>query len=563
MRRTRAQARETEAPAASAEPPSSSPPPRRSSRRASASAPAGNDAKQQQRAPTTKSKPAAKPKSKPESKPKPKPESKPVTQAESKPVTMAESKPDAMAEYERKRLENIQRNLEFMRSLGVSTAKIAARTAAGAKPTTTAAARGVSAKRKPKEPLGPVRKSRRLEGKGAEELMLRDDKTALSVEEYREREPSRFDAHMDASAVNVEGDAGRRLLASLAQEDEQEREPAVDSSGVELVEYSLAERDIVNVTQERVYTMTFHPRRDRVVVASGDKRGNLSLWSADAPADDNDVVVMYRPHTLPVTALHFHREQTAKLLSASFDGTVREFDLTAAKFTELFAVESDTGITSMSPVAPDVYLLSCDDGVVCQLDRRAAGKQKAVSFELHEKKINTVHAHPNAEHCFATASLDRTVSLWDIRKLSRSKNAPLVTMPHTRSVNCAYFSPTGEHLVTVCQDDYNRVFETANLAKLPTTPTQRIPHNNQTGRWLTKLHAAWDPKRPSQYVVGCMQQPRRVQIFDATRKAPIQELTSDWFASVHSINVFHPSLNVIAGGNSSGRACLWRPKSAP
>jgi WD repeat-containing protein 76 len=148
-----------------------------------------------------------------------------------------------------------------------------------------------------------------------------------------------------------------------------------------------------------------------------------------------------------------------------------------------------------------------------------------------------------------------------MRRLKKTKNTPLVTMPHHRSVNCAYFSPTGDHLVTVGQDDYIHVYNTKDASHLDTKdvqPTLRIPHNNQTGRWLTKLHAAWDPKRPDEYVIGCMQQPRRLQIFKATRKSPIQELRSEYFASVHSINVFHPTLPLIAGGNSSGRMCLFR-----
>jgi WD40 repeat protein len=153
------------------------------------------------------------------------------------------------------------------------------------------------------------------------------------------------------------------------------------------------------------------------------------------------------------------------------------------------------------------------------------------------------------------------VCLWDVRKLHTLNNTPVMTMPHFRSINCAYFSPTGEHLVTVGQDNYVNIFsslEGKHEDPHDVEPTIKIPHNNVTGRWLTKLHASWDPKRPDQFVLGCMMQPRRVQIFRATHKNPLQELTSDLFNSVHSINVFHPHLDVIAGGNSSGRLCLWR-----
>ena len=159
--------------------------------------------------------------------------------------------------------------------------------------------------------------------------------------------------------------------------------------------------------------------------------------------------------------------------------------------------------------------------------------------------------------------------LWDARKLSPTTSTPLVTLPHYRSVNCAYFSPRdGSWLVTVGQDSYIDMFDTSSLAERKTLDRSaitlpssiRVRHNNLTGRWLTKLHAAWDPKRPNHFVIGCMEQPRRIQIFRAGRRRPVRELQSDNFASVHSINAFHPHLELIAGGNSSGRLALWRGK---
>lgn len=513
-----------------------------------------------------------------------------------------------MAEYERKRLENIQRNLEFMKSMGVSTvriracydgfthlpgclpllvltpafvlcatslqAKIAARTSVGAK----AAPKGIQAKRKPAEPQLPTRKSRRIEGKQSDNLALGDVYSAAT--DYvimdgqqraaltREAEDRRWrlDPTLAAQAVNLSGDKGKLLLSSIiGDHEERESELKVDATGIDTVNYDLSGEDIVKATEERIYSMAFHPRTDKLVVAAGDKRGNLSLWSADEPSDEENVVAMYRPHTSPVTQLHFSPQDATKLLSSSFDGSVRQFDMRAATFSELFGTSDNVGITSMALNAedPNTFLVSCEDGFIWSVDSRQASSDnsKQSQFLLHEKKVNTVHQHPMFPFCIATASLDRTVCLWDMRKLKKADNVALVTMPHSRSVNCAYFSPGGEHLVTVGQDNYVNVFDTRDAKHHDAhnvAPTLAIPHNNQTGRWLTKLHASWDPRRKDRFVIGSMKQPRSIQIFEATRKNPIQELTSDYFNSVHSINVFHPTLDVIAGGNSSGRLALWR-----
>ncbi|TMW67780.1 hypothetical protein Poli38472_007452 [Pythium oligandrum] len=83
---------------------------------------------------------------------------------------------EEVTEYERKRRENIQRNLEFMRSMGVSTAKVAVRIAtceSQRKPPP-----ALPKKRKKAAPTEPQRQSRRLKGETTN-LMLpenwRDD----------------------------------------------------------------------------------------------------------------------------------------------------------------------------------------------------------------------------------------------------------------------------------------------------------------------------------------------------------------------------------------------------
>lgn len=54
-------------------------------------------------------------------------ESDAKAKAAAKTATTVKSESKEMAEYERKRLENIQRNLEFMRSMGVSTVRVCSR----------------------------------------------------------------------------------------------------------------------------------------------------------------------------------------------------------------------------------------------------------------------------------------------------------------------------------------------------------------------------------------------------------------------------------------------------
>ncbi|CAI5709762.1 unnamed protein product [Hyaloperonospora brassicae] len=513
---------------------------------------------------------------------------------------------ELMTAYERQRLAKIQRNLAFMQQMGVSTAKIAARTAIEAQgrggssssATTTgaaaaaleakrqqrAAARAIQAARRAERLSQPIRKSRRLEGKQVEVQPI-ESIDQFELDQTR-RSPRRLVRGGSSSsmpvmdAVDGESRAFLGTFMTAASEDEALADDTVvlaeddsDSENMDdgyQVEYALADEDIVKAVQARIYSMAFLPRADRVVVACGDKMGHVALWTPLAAANvkqESSVspLAVYRPHDTPVSQLIF--SESSKLISSSFDGTVREFDLRAAKSSVVYDTSEDAGISSLATASmAQCYYASCDDGTVRLIDRRA---QSVLSsrYQLHEKKINTVHQHPGAEFCIATASLDRTVCLWDARKMSAEQSVPLVTLPHHRSVNCAYFSPRdGAWLVTVGQDSFIDMFDTSSLTehKLADKPAIALPkpirvrHNNMTGRWLTKLHAAWDPKRPKHFVLGCLEQPRRIQIFRAGRRRPVRELMSDNFASVHSINAFHPHLELIAGGNSSGRLALWR-----
>jgi len=78
-------------------------------------------------------------------------------------------------------------------------------------------------------------------------------------------------------------------------------------------------------------------------------------------------------------------------------------------------------------------------------------------------------------------------------------------------------------------------------------------HNNNTGRWLTRFRAVWDPKQEQCFVVGSMARPRQVEVFQDTGVLLHAFCSPECLGSVCSINAFHPTRNVLVGGNSSGR----------
>ena len=208
---------------------------------------------------------------------------------------------------------------------------------------------------------------------------------------------------------------------------------------------------------------------------------------------------------------------------------------------------------------------------------------------LHEKKINTLRVHPTRPHLFVTASLDRSVSLFDMRRMrsqTTSSNAaststfprptPVYHLPHELAVSCAVFSPDGQQMVSMgCGPNVIKVYDfgamltsAENKSKTNKTlplvkPRDRLYHNNKTGRWLTKFKPEFDPKRSDIFVVGCMEQPRCVEVFHSPpggvpgQVQLCMRLRDELVGSVQSLHAFHPFENRIFSANSSGRVSAW------
>ena len=155
--------------------------------------------------------------------------------------------------------------------------------------------------------------------------------------------------------------------------------------------------------------------------------------------------------------------------------------------------------------------------------------------------------------------------LHDLRKNSLH---PLLTLNmHSKSINAAYVSPDGEYLVSVSQDDTVRCTRHfLHPTKSQTLLTVTTRHNNFTGRWLSTFRPAFSVQQPNTFLLGSMDQPRKVEVFGVFSRVENsadfglrveQNLRSELLASVCSRNCFHPSQNMIACGNSSGRVHLF------
>mmetsp|Transcript_8604 Transcript_8604/g.19338 ORF Transcript_8604/g.19338 Transcript_8604/m.19338 type:complete len:596 (-) Transcript_8604:92-1879(-) len=359
-----------------------------------------------------------------------------------------------------------------------------------------------------------------------------------------------------------------------------------------------SERCVAKVVPERIYSVVCHPSPDQIIACAGDKKGHLGIWNVDqfgakVVGDEvsakigstTDGVHLFKPHSGCISSLVWNSSGTT-LLSSSYDGSVRAFDANKQVFEEVFATYDDdkmykeklgygtdhgynSWIQSMEIdnryECGKCFFLSTSAGGVIHIDLRSKGK---VTFDqiLSNKKINTVSLHPDG-NIMATAGLSTMVQLWDVRKMPSSTTStkepkPLAWQSAGRSINSAFFSPSGMRLLTTTQSNTLDIFDNPHLASGLIKPNESIKHNNQTGRWLSTFMARWHPGTFSDkemFVVGSMKQPRCIEVF-ADNGTLLREIRGDALTAVASRCCFHPSANklIVVGGNSSGRVTVAR-----
>lgn len=171
---------------------------------------------------------------------------------------------------------------------------------------------------------------------------------------------------------------------------------------------------VAKVTPDRIYSVATHPCEHKLIACAGDKQGYVGLWDVDAgQQDDNSRVHLFRVHSRPVCCLEWATPQT--MITASYDGTVRRFDVEKGVFEEAFATydDSDSSLAAKLGYGLDegyrywlqyatldhryggsnspCMFLSTSVGTALHLDLRSPDKQRITFHEkLSEKKINSL-----------------------------------------------------------------------------------------------------------------------------------------------------------------------------
>ncbi|CAL5874441.1 uncharacterized protein PFLUO_LOCUS8737 [Penicillium psychrofluorescens] len=517
---------------------------------------------------------------------------------------------EGLSDFEKQRLANIAERDALLKQLNLEAQSSGLFTTPGRD--------GVKVKRKPapkrvkteeETPL-PVRKSSRIRGLKADSEVAKrkaEEEYEVAKEVERAKKLRRTDSFtmsdMFVAGQKLSGDSliGVDVLTKPVATPYQRTFCADDiskttdkdlkalreeMSGLKLWEAWDPQR--IKITPERVYSMTFHPAEGKPLIFAGDKLGHLGILDAsqekpisgvkveddeDEEDDDPDPVLMtIKPHTRTISSMMIHPSKPTHLYTASYDSSIREMDLNKTTSVEKYGPKSTKIDEALSGIDmahddPNTLYWTTLEGVFGRYDTRTPQSDNTVTlWSLSEKKIGGFTLYPSNPHYLATASLDRTMRVWDLRNLSTDEPSPLAVHENRLSVSHAAFNGAGQ-IATSSYDDTLKIYDLGAKGISSWAPGHTladdfrpdtvVKHNCQTGRWVTILRPQWQlnpQSRIQRFCIGNMN--RFVDIYSASGDQ-LAQLGGEGITAVPAVAVFHRSQNWVVGGTASGKVCLW------
>lgn len=293
----------------------------------------------------------------------------------------------------------------------------------------------------------------------------------------------------------------------------------------------------------------------------------------DEEADVPDPIISaFQAHRRTITSFVFPSDDHNSVITSSYDSSIRKMDIEKGVSTQVFApadLDEDLPISALDAPhnKPSILYFTTLDGSAGRCDMRAPNEHEI--WRLSDHKIGGFSLHPLQPHLLATASLDRTLKIWDLRKITGKGDLrhPALLGEHGSRLSVSHASwSAGGQVATSSYDDTIKIYDLSSASSWKTghdigkemKPAHSVRHNNQTGRWVTILKPQWQ-KRPKdgiqKFVIGNMN--RFVDVF-ASDGTQLAQLDGEGITAVPAVAHFHPTMDWVAGGTGSGKLCFWR-----
>ncbi|KAL6839165.1 hypothetical protein ACP4OV_031056 [Aristida adscensionis] len=418
-----------------------------------------------------------------------------------------------LTDYERLREENIRRNDAILASLRRQAAELSASLRPASPPPK-------RPRKQPPPPASPVVLRRSLRTRGLAPDAAASPPTPPSPAKPRDR---RFSPSLASSLRD----------ATSSAEPQQEGKICLPADGFDAGSgMVLRPADVRRVVPERILSVCVLPLAERTVVVAGNKLGHIGFWDVDGVVEEEedgdgvDGVFEYLPHKGPVGAIVAHPAAPRKIYSCSYEGEICLMDVEKENFDMIQLCDYPVYSLCQEPNSP-----SC----------------------LY---FGEVDFHPENPYMFATSSTDRTACIWDMRSMKKNGPESLKVFGFDRSVQSAYFSPSGSMLATTSLDDAIRI---VNVDKFD--GSYMLKHNNKTGRWLSTFKAIWSWSGTDLFI-GNMKRAIDVIAVDVNENGLSASykacLESEHMTAIPCRFALHPyKVGHLACASSGGKVFLW------
>jgi len=474
---------------------------------------------------------------------------------------------EEMSSYERLRQKNIQEREEMFRAL-MDSKKRVSDVFSTPQPSNkrTVSQRGLASAPREKEIL-PARKSARLAGgkvpeitRYVPELTSEPEHVPLPLETLKAEDLFKYDEDEEKLAH------AKNFFTSYAKQSKPGNLKSSNSSKQFLQKvknWSINSERVAKVAPDRVFSVAVHPSEHKILLSAGGKWGGLGLWDMNDTDSKENGVYLFNPHSRPVNWQSWDEYNNNNLITTSYDGTCRILDIQTMESRllygdEKFLAKHGNYCTLHQQLDANTFLVTKGKtGCLGLVDTRAGYQSCVKDYHVYDRvSPKCLSVHPVQKNIVCTSNNKGGTFIFDIRN-GGSKSGGLMEpvahlMGHTRSVSSALFNCTGSKVATMCWDDKLRLFDTSVIKG--DMKGKETKHNNNTGRWLTPFKGLWHPVHEDVFFTGSMRQPREMEVWQATSTLDrIHSLRGDDLSSICSVMAAHPTLDILVGGNASGR----------
>lgn len=201
---------------------------------------------------------------------------------------------------------------------------------------------------------------------------------------------------------------------------------------------------------DAVMSLAWHPAA-RTRLASGSADKTVKLWDVCTQKCVNTFDTL---HTDKVQSLNWNYTESNVLLTGSYDKRVCVVDIRAnirgGEGVLPFQLSADIEQARWSPHQPFLFACALENGHVVFFDARQTAKTPMFTLAAHNQACTNISFNAVLPTCFATASLDKTVKIWDFNpqpSLVSSKD-----MKPVGSIFAAEFDKNYAHVLAVGGD---------------------------------------------------------------------------------------------------------------